>query len=40
MELATPLEELSWIPRPRVTALRRLRAVPAGARHQGYCRAG
>ncbi len=30
MELETPLEELSWIPRPRVTALRRLRIGTVG----------
>ncbi len=30
MELATPLEELSWIPRPRVTALRRLHIATVG----------
>jgi RecG-like helicase/REP element-mobilizing transposase RayT len=30
MQLATPLEELSWIPRPRVTALRRLRIETVG----------
>jgi ATP-dependent DNA helicase RecG len=30
MELGTPLEELSWIPRPRVTALRRLRVATVG----------
>jgi RecG-like helicase len=30
MELETSLEELSWIPRPRITALRRLRIETAG----------
>jgi ATP-dependent DNA helicase RecG len=30
MELETPLEELSWIPRPRITALRRLRIETVG----------
>ncbi len=30
MDLTTPLEELSWIPRPRVTALRRLRIGTVG----------
>ncbi len=30
MELETPLEELGWIPRPRLTALRRLRIAAVG----------
>jgi ATP-dependent DNA helicase RecG len=30
MELETPLEELSWIPRPRIAALRRLRIETVG----------